>query len=46
MTYMYDLLCCSPSLEQQHLRDVREVLASLRLEKLYLEASKCAFGRE
>ncbi len=43
--YMDDLLCYSPSFEQ-HLRDVREVLAILRQEKLYVKASKCAFGRE
>ena len=41
---MDDLLCYSPSLEQ-HLRDVREVLSILRQEKLYVKASKCAFGR-
>ena len=45
VVYMDDLLCYSPSLEQ-HLRDVREVLAILRQEKLYVKASKCAFGRE
>jgi hypothetical protein len=33
VVYMDDLLCYSPSLEQ-HLRDVREVLAILRQEKL------------
>ena len=37
-------MCYSPSLEQ-HLRDVREVLSILRQEKLYVNASKCAFGR-
>ena len=42
--YMYDLLCCSPSLGQ-HLSDVREVLSILRQEKLYVKASKRAFGR-
>ena len=45
VVYMDDLLCYSSSLEQ-HLRDVREVLAILRQEKLYVKASKCAFGRE
>jgi hypothetical protein len=44
VVYMDDLLCYSPSLDQ-HLRDVREVLAILRQEKLYVKASKCAFGR-
>ena len=44
VVYMDDLLCYSPTLEQ-HLRDVREVLAILRQEKLYVKASKCAFGR-
>ena len=41
---MDDLLCYSPTLAQ-HLRDVREVLAILRQEKLYVKASKCEFGR-
>ncbi len=41
--YMDDLLCYSPSLEQ-HLQDVREVLAILRQDKLYVKASKCEFG--
>ena len=44
---MDDLLCYSPTLEQ-HLRDVREVLAILSIlcqEKLYVKASKCEFGR-
>jgi hypothetical protein len=45
VVYMDDLLCSSPSLEQ-HLRDVREVLAILWQEKLYVKASECAFGRE
>ncbi len=45
VVYMEDLLCYSPSLEQ-HIRDVREVLAILRQEKLYVKASKFAFGRE
>ena len=45
VVYMDDLLCYSLSLEQ-HLRDVREVLAILRQEKLYVKASKSAFGRE
>ena len=44
VVYMDDLLCYSPSLEQ-HLRDVREVLAILRQEKLFVKASKCEFGR-
>ena len=44
VVYMDDLLCHSPTLEQ-HLRDVREVLAILRQEKLYVKASKCEFGR-
>ena len=44
VVYMDDLLCYSPTLEQ-HLRDVREVLAILRQEKLYVKASKCEFGR-
>ena len=44
VVYMDDLLCYSPSLEQ-HLQDVREVLAILRQEKLYVKASKCEFGR-
>ena len=42
VVYMDDLLCHSPTLEQ-HLRDVREVLAILRQEKLYVKASKCEF---
>ena len=42
---MDDLLFYSSSLEQ-HLRDVREVLSILRQEKLYVKASKCAFGRQ
>jgi len=42
---MDDLLCYSPTLEQ-HLTDVREVLAILRQEQLYVKASKCAFGRQ
>jgi hypothetical protein len=41
---MDDVLCYSPSLEQ-HLKDVREVLAILRQERLYVKASKCEFGR-
>ena len=45
MVYIDDLLCYSPQLEQR-LRDVREVLAILRQEKLCLKASKCAFGRD
>ena len=45
VVYMDYLLCYSPSLEQ-HLRDVREVLAIPRQEKLYVKVSKCAFGRE
>ena len=45
VVYVDDLLCFSPSLEQ-HLKDVKEVLAILRQEKLYVKASKCAFGRE
>jgi len=44
VVYMDDLLCYSHSLEQ-HLQDVREVLAILRQEKLYVKASKCEFGR-
>jgi len=44
VVYMDDLLCYSPTLEQ-HLHDVREVLAILRQEKLYVKASKCEFGR-
>ena len=44
VVYMDDLLCYSPSLEQ-HLQDVREVLAILRQEGLYVKASKCEFGR-
>jgi hypothetical protein len=42
---MDDLLCYSSTLEQ-HLQDVREVLAILRQEKLYVKASKCEFGRQ
>ena len=45
VVYMDDLLCYSPTLEQ-HLTDVREVLAILRQEQLYVKASKCAFGRQ
>ena len=45
VVYMDDLLCYSPSLEQ-HLSDVREVLAILRQVKTYLKASKCAFAGE
>ena len=41
---MVDHLGYSPSLEQ-HLHDVREVLSIMRQEKLYVKASKCAFGR-
>jgi len=44
VVYMDDLLCFSPTLEQ-HLQDVREVLAILRQEKLFVKASKCEFGR-
>ena len=44
VVYMDDLLCYSPTLEQ-HLKDVREVLGILRQEKLYVKATKCAFGR-
>jgi hypothetical protein len=44
VVYMDDLLCYSPTLEQ-HIQDVREVLAILRQEKLYVKASKCEFGR-
>ena len=44
VVYMDDVLCYSPSLEQ-HLKDVREVLAILRQERLYVKASKCEFGR-
>ena len=44
VVYMDDMLCYSPSLEQ-HLKDVREVLAILRQERLYVKASKCEFGR-
>ena len=40
VVYMDDLLCYSPSLEQ-HLQDVREVLAILRQEGLHVKASKC-----
>ena len=39
VVYMDDLLCYSSSLEQ-HLHDVRAVLAILRQEKLYVKASK------
>ncbi len=42
---MDDLLCYSSTLEQ-HLQDLREVLAILRQEKLYVKASKCEFGRQ
>ena len=42
---MDDLLCYNSSLEQ-HLRDVREVMAILRQKRLFVKASKCAFGRE
>ena len=45
VVYMDDLLCYSSSLEQ-HLCDVREVMSILRQEKLYVKASKCAFGRQ
>ena len=45
VVYMDDLLCYSPSLEQ-HLRNVREVLAILWQERLCLKASMCAYGRE
>ena len=45
VVYMDDLLCYSSTLEQ-HLQDVREVLAILRQKKLYVKASKCEFGRQ
>lgn len=44
VVYMDDLLIYSPTLEQ-HLADVREVLAILRQERLFVKASKCQFGR-
>ena len=44
VVYMDDLLCYSPTLEQ-HIQDVREVLAILRQEKLYVKASKCESER-
>ncbi len=44
VAYMEDLLYYSPTLEQ-HLRDVRDALAILRQETLYVKASKCEFGR-
>jgi hypothetical protein len=41
---MDDLLCFRPILEH-HIQDVREVLAILCQERLYVKASKCEFGR-
>ncbi len=44
MVKLHDLLCYSSTMGQ-HLLDVREVLAVLRQEKLYVKASECEFGR-
>ena len=46
VVFIDDVLCYNPSLGQ-HLKDMREVLAILRLrqERLYVKASKRKFGR-
>ena len=45
VVYMDDILVFSAS-KEQHLRDVKEVLATLRHHGLYAKTSKCEFGRE
>ena len=45
VVYMDDILVHSASREQ-HLKDVEEVLATLRRHKLFAKSSKCEFGRQ
>ena len=45
IVYMDDLLIYSKN-EQEHLRDLRAVLQTLREEKLYLKKEKCHFLKE